>query len=90
MTDQMEVPPMTRREREIAEHADARLGMRLGVDPIPGIELDIRYLLDVIALLRADLQVAITRATVWRRHGQAETERADYLEARTVPDAAVR
>ena len=89
MHDAMEVPPVTRREREIALKLDLREQL---VEP-PGAptrcDSDTRFLLDVVALLRADLQVAVTRGTVWRRFGQQQASRADYLASEAVFDASL-
>lgn len=89
MVDQMEVPPVTRREREIGLRLDLREKLDQGVTGLLRCDSDIRYLLDVVALLRADLQVAVTRGTVWRRYGQQQASRADYLASEAVANASV-
>jgi|GEM_PF-5085749 len=89
MTDVMEVPPVTRREQEISRHLDLREQLDQGVTPPTRSDADIRYLLDVVALLRADLQVVVTRGTVWRRYGQHQASRADYFAAEAVAHASV-
>lgn len=89
MPDQMEVPPVTRREQEISRHLDLREQLDQGVTAPTRCDSDLRYLLDVVALLRADLQVAVTRGTVWRRFGQQQASRADYLASEAVLRASV-
>ena len=90
MQDVMEVPPVTRREREISKRLDLREQLNQGVSGPTRCDSDMRYLLDVVALLRADLQVAVTRGTVWRRFGQQQASRADYLASEAVASASFR
>ena len=85
----MEVPAVTRREREISHRLDLREALAEGGGTPTRCDSDIRYLLDVVALLRADLQVAVTRGTVWRRFGQQQASRADYLASEAVAHASV-
>lgn len=90
MADLMEVPPITRREGEISRRLDLREALNRGVSSPTRCDSELRYLLDVVALLRADLHVAVTRATVWRRLGQQQASRADYLASEAVLSASVR
>jgi len=90
MHDVMEVPPVTRRESEISTRLDLREALNQDVSAPTRCDSDIRYLLDVVALLRADLHVAVTRGTVWRRFGQQQAYRADYLASEAVLGASLR
>lgn len=80
MPIQIEGPPITRRERDIATRWEDRAQRRRSTEVVPEVERDLQLCLDLIAVLRADLALAVIRVTSWAR--LAAEHQADAAEAR--------
>lgn len=74
MPDEVEGPPITRREIDIALRWAERDARRYRGEQVPQLDVDILLCLDLISVLRADLAVAVIRVTSWARLAREQQE----------------